>query len=118
MKKILLILILLVGCTHVSKLDEIETIISELDEVYVGMDENEMLSHLQLNHSEISNYKAFETLLVIDSKEIYVFENLDDQIIVRLSHLNYKVEQVNEFVIVMSERDEDLLLKIKEKLAS
>lgn len=118
MKKILLIFILLVGCTQVSKLDEIETIMSELDEVYVVMDENEMLNHLQLQHSEISNYKAFETLLVIDSKEIYVFENLDNQIIVRLSQLNYKVEQVNEFVIVMSENNKDLLFKIKEKLAS
>lgn len=96
MKIILLLFILVVGCSKDNRLDELESRLYGIDEVFVAMEQNEVNDIFGIKNSDYDDFIALETLVVYDRKQIFVFYNASDFLKGQIVLLNIKNHVVLE----------------------
>lgn len=110
-----MILFLLAGCSH-SKLKELEDVLFDQKEVFVMIEENEMLEEWKISKSDYTDHIAVKTLVVLDQKKIYVFENADDALKRQAGLLGYYKSEIQNYTIFMSHENLQILTQIEDIL--
>lgn len=112
MKKNLLILILLMGCTPVRKLETLENALYEWNDVYVEIDENELYERLNISKKDFSDKITLKTLVVLDQKELFIFEDPSEYLKIQLQNLsdeNTEYKENKSFSIYLTHKDPELI---------
>lgn len=116
MKKTLLVLVLLLSACQNSKIENIKSVIYDSSDIYVEMQENEMREKLNININQYHTFLAFKSLIVLNQKEIYVFYKPSNDLKIQLSKLTYSQTEIDDYLIVLSKKDENLIASIKKIL--
>ena len=69
MKIIILFFLFVVGCNKQNKLDELESRLYELDEVYVLMDQDELDEMFEIGENDYKDILMMKTLVIYEQKE-------------------------------------------------
>ena len=78
MKILLLIFLFICGCKEKNLLNELETNLYSLNEVYVLMDNEEVHKRFDINENEYEDLLALKSLVFYEQKEIFIFYKISD----------------------------------------
>lgn len=78
MKILLLFFLFICGCKEKNLLDELETDLYSLNEVYVLMDNKEVHERFEINENEFEDLLALKSLVFYEQKEIFIFYKISD----------------------------------------
>ena len=115
MKILLLLFLLVLGCKEKNLLDELENRIFELDEVYVYIEEDDMIESLGIHKEDYEDYMAMKTLIVYEQKEFYVFYELKDSLKHQLNKEGYILIEMDGYVY-FGVNDLDVIQMFKDTL--
>lgn len=80
MKILLLFFLFVFGCKEKNLLDELENGLYSLNEVYVLMDNKEVLERFDIKENDYEDLLALKSLILYEQKEILVFYKISDSL--------------------------------------